>query len=115
MRRKNFWDFVSLSIMAIILAMMLNSVNAQASVVGKNLNGYYPHMAKVTKVVSTKKRGIYKVTAKDANGYIWRWYDDAPDWYRGDFVAFIMNDNGTKRIYDDKVVDARYVGVKKFF
>lgn len=115
MRRKNFWDFVSLSIMAVLLVMMLNSFSADAAVVGKNLNGYYPHMGKVTKVVPTKKRGIYKITARDANKHLWSWYDDAPDWFRGDFVAFIMDDNGTKKIYDDIIVDARYVGVKRFF
>ena len=117
MRRKNFWDFVSISIMAVLLVMMLNSFQAEAAVVrGNTLNGYYPHMGRVTRVIKKKKRGIYKITAKDANGNLWSWRDDARDWFRGDFVAFIMNDNGTKKcVYDDQIIDARYVGVKKFF
>jgi len=77
--------------------------------------GIYPHMGVVTKVSAVKRTEYFKVTFRDAEGRKWSWYDDDPSWTKGDFVAVIMYDNGTKTVYDDKVVDARYVGTLKMF
>ena len=88
---------------------------AEAKVI-KAPKGFYPHMGAVVSCKKVKKQDYYKVTFKDAEGRKWSWFDDNTDtWQKGDFVAVIMYDNGTKNVYDDCVVDARYVGCKRFF
>ena len=75
----------------------------------------YPYMGKVT-AVRPKADGKYKVIFKDGVGRHYSWIDDDGDWFTGDFVATIMDDNGTPRnCYDDRVVDARYVGYAEMF
>ena len=77
--------------------------------------GFYPHMGAVTRIKKIKN-DYFRVTFRDAEGRKWSWIDNDPTWSKGDFVATIMYDNGTRRnVYDDKVVDARYVGCKKMF
>lgn len=75
----------------------------------------YPHMGEVVEVLP-KANGEYEVTFKDGVGRSWTWIDDSGDWFTGDFVAVIMDDNGTiETVYDDLVVDARYVGYLEMF
>lgn len=72
-------------------------------------------MGVVSRIKKTKNN-YFKVTFRDAEGRKWSWIDDDPSWCRGDFVATIMYDNRTRRnVYDDQVVDARYVGYKGLF
>lgn len=73
----------------------------------------YPHMGEVTAV--TYKANGYEVTFADGVGRQWSWLDDSGDWFTGDFVAVIMDDNGTPTVYDDRVLDARYVGYLDLF
>lgn len=75
----------------------------------------YPHMGEVVEVLP-KANGEYEITFEDGAGRSWSWIDDSGDWLPGDFVATIMDDNGTPRnCYDDRVVDARYVGYVNMF
>ena len=75
----------------------------------------YPHMGEVISVIP-KANGEYEVTFADGAGRSWSWIDDSGDWFTGDFVATIMDDNGTSEtVYDDRVVDARYVGYVGMF
>lgn len=75
----------------------------------------YPHMGEVTAVVP-KANGEYEVTFTDGVGRSWSWIDDSWDWFTGDFVAVIMDDNGTpETVYDDLVLNARYVGYLDLF
>ena len=47
----------------------------------------------------------------DANGNEWVMYEYPEDYMVGDFVAVIMDDNGTPNsIYDDIILDMRYSG-----
>lgn len=74
----------------------------------------YPHMGEVTEVCH--KVNGYEVTFKDGVGRSYSWLDDSGDWFKGDFVATIMDDNGTPRnCYDDLVLNARYVGYLDLF
>ena len=100
----------------ITLLLCLSLANpAQAKVI-KAPKGYYPHMGVVTSCKKVKNRGYYKVSFRDGAGRKWSWFDDNSDtWQKGDFVAVIMYDNGTKTVYDDAVIDARYVGYKALF
>ena len=93
------------TIIAILIALTITTP-ASATV--------YPHMGEVTAVI-TKANG-YEITFEDGAGRSWSWIDDSGDWFNGDFVAVIMDDNGTPRnCYDDLVVDARYVGYADLF
>lgn len=75
----------------------------------------YPHMGEVTSVIH-KANGEYEITFADGVGRQWSWLDDSGDWFKGDFVAVIMDNNGTPRnCYDDRVVDAKYVGYAEMF
>ena len=74
----------------------------------------YPHMGEVT-AVRPKANGEYKIIFKDGVGRSYSWIDDSGDWFTGDFVAVIMDDNGTPTVYDDSVLDARYVGYAEMF
>ena len=102
-----------LLIEAVVLITMFATGVAKASVVNIP-KGIYPSMGVVTKV-KERKDGYYRVTLREGNGNRFSWIDDDPSWCKGDFVATIMFDNGTKRVYDDKVIDARYVGYKELF
>lgn len=74
----------------------------------------YPHMGEVTEVYH--KANGYEITFADGVGRQWSWIDDSGDWFTGDFVAVIMDDNGTPHnCYDDRVVDAKYVGYAEMF
>lgn len=49
------------------------------------------------------------VFCTDYNGNIWC-FAGVEDWFYGDVVAMLVNDNGTEEIFDDKVVSVRYAG-----
>lgn len=56
-------------------------------------------------------RATYKkssvVSVKLKNGVIFEFYaEDVKDWHKGDLCAMIIDNNGTKAIYDDMVIDA---------
>lgn len=73
----------------------------------------YPHMGEVTAVHT--KANVYEITFEDGVGRSWSWFDDSGDWFIGDFVAVIMDDNGTLTVYDDSVLDTKYVGYADLF
>lgn len=74
----------------------------------------YPHMGEVT-AVHPKANG-YEITFTDGAGRSYSWIDDSGDWFIGDFVATIMDDNGTpETVYDDIVVDTKYAGYLDLF
>lgn len=45
----------------------------------------------------------------DFNGNEWLW-SGIEDYEKGDIIAAIMEDNGTKIIYDDIIINIRYSG-----
>ena len=93
---------------AILAAIIAVAITTQVSA------AIYPHMGEVTAVLP--KANGYEITFTDGVGRRWSWIDDSGDWFTGDFVATIMDDNGTPRnCYDDRVVDARYVGYADLF
>lgn len=101
-------------IVSALIAMILCATPCSARVINIP-KGIYPSMGVVTHV-KERKDGYFRVTFRDGAGRKYSWIDDDPSWYKGDFVATIMYDNGTRRsVYDDKVVDARYVGYKGLF
>lgn len=49
------------------------------------------------------------VECEDFNGNVWSFYG-CEDWSEEDCAGLLMSDNGTKTIYDDEVINARYCG-----
>ena len=47
------------------------------------------------------------VALQDSNGEILA-FTGTEDWMVGDVAALIMSDNGTEKVYDDEIIDARY-------
>ena len=50
------------------------------------------------------------VTVENTQGFLWEFYG-CEDWEIGDACACVMNDRGTERIFDDKIVSVRYEGM----
>ena len=49
------------------------------------------------------------VTVEDCTGELWQ-FEGIEDWWYGDFAGMIMDDNGTKIIYDDIILQVAYCG-----
>lgn len=47
------------------------------------------------------------VCAQDYNGNVWT-FEGAADWMKDDCVSMVINDRGTDKIFDDRVVSVRY-------
>ena len=63
--------------------------------------------AQVFEVVEINDDLVYLI---DSNGNEWIW-EGAEDWEVGDFAAAIMNTNGTDDIYDDIIVNLKYIRI----
>lgn len=68
-------------------------------------NMLYPNAGKIESVNIPDDT----VTICDESGNLWDFYG-VEDWQEGDKVAMIMSDNRTEIIYDDEIVDVRYIG-----
>lgn len=47
---------------------------------------------------------------RDFNGNLWQYQTEVEDWLIGDIAGILMDNNDTKIIYDDIILDARYCG-----
>lgn len=79
---------------AIILALIISAISSGL---------IYPETAKVTKL--NRKADI--VTVETATGNRFEFYG-CEDWEKGDLCSMIMWSNGTKKVKDDKILDAKY-------
>lgn len=67
--------------------------------------------ALTTKVTSVNEE-TDEVECEDFNGNIWV-FKGVSDWCEGDIASLIMDNKGTKDIYDDEIVNARCSGYWK--
>lgn len=58
-------------------------------------------------IVTNIDRVADVVTFEDCTGNLWDW-EGAEDWDVGDGAALLMNSRGTKNIYDDEIISAKY-------
>lgn len=72
-------------------------------VVPKKKTEIYPQTMVVVKVDNDV------VTLADFNGFMYE-FEGAEDWMVGDICSCIMDDNGTEKVFDDKIVDTKYSG-----
>lgn len=80
-----------------------------------NLEHYYPATFIITEAGWDAQGELQILTAEDCTGHLWQWYSDAGDYTEGDLVAAIMYDMETDYIYDDIMVDERYVGICEWY
>ena len=93
--------------LSIIIAVILLSGFAQKAQ-DKNL---YP-----TTMIITSIEQNNRITACTASGLTYQFIDDSEDWFVGDLVGMIMNDNNTpESILDDIIISTRYVGTPEQF
>lgn len=69
----------------------------------------YPGLLRVESVNGSNVSGV------DANGFTWQFCQDGNDYFTGDLCAVIYDDKGTKIIFDDEIVSARYVGTVEMY
>jgi len=63
----------------------------------------------LTTVVTDISKANDRVTCQDFNGNLWQ-FEGVEDWCVNDIATLIMDDNGTKEIKDDEILDVRYGG-----
>ena len=90
-------------IIAMIITLVTMTTLATLVVNAKN-ETEYPKTFVVTRVTENT------VFCVDFNGLEWAFNTDTEDWFVGDFVSAIMNNNGTENIYDDYFVCVKYAG-----
>ena len=72
---------------------------------------YHKTYAKTAVVVEIADNVVF---CEDSNGESWA-FEGAENWVEGDMVSMIMDDMGTKTIYDDEIRFARHSGTVKDF
>ena len=100
---KNIKDKILYIIIIILMAMMITIAIVS--------NNFYSQVAMITEVDEESNF----VTATCSNGNMFSFYDTSEDWVCGDLCSMIMYDSGTKIVYDDKVISARYGGFTRLF
>lgn len=68
---------------------------------------YYPLVARVITVDADKNVVFFR----DGNGNIWSEYG-VEDWEDGGLAGLLMSDEGTRNIYDDRIVEAKYSSIE---
>lgn len=53
----------------------------------------------------------HELLLQDSNGNQWCMYVEDNDWFVGDGASLIIYDNGTQTIYDDVIVDIKYLNL----
>lgn len=106
------------TVAAISLATSCSPVSIPATTVtpptiANSLNGkYYPLTGIVTKVKHKKRNDLITFTC--SNGNMFSFTAPKTDcWDTADLVSCIMDNNGTGKVKDDKVVTAMYAGSTK--
>lgn len=90
-------------LLVLTVSAVLALTPATAAQAKKPHNHLYPAAGTVRRVY--KDNNVISVKLK--NGVIFEFYaEDAAEWHKGDLCAMIIDNNGTKTIYDDMVIDA---------
>ena len=90
-------------VLTMLTATMLTSCTKKAETETKVEVRQYPSVAIVVDV--NYENNV--VALQDSNGEILA-FTGTEDWMVGDVAALIMSDNGTEKVYDDEIIDARY-------
>lgn len=99
MDRQYIKKYINMALMVIIT--IFNVFGHAEPVKESNL---YPSLFKVIDLLEADN----VVVMADDEGNIWE-MEDIETWEIGDYMAVVMNDNGTKEIEDDTIVSVRYI------
>ena len=101
--KEKVW-FDSLVILAVAILIMIGVVIGKA-IFQQSTDNLYP----LTTIVSAIDYDKNTVSITDSRNIIYQ-FKGAENWHVGANCAVIMDDNGTKNPFDDKVVKARFCG-----
>lgn len=80
-----------------------------ASATPQTEKGDYPGLLKVTEVQGDTVVGV------DANGFLWDFVSEGNDYDVNDLVSVIYDNKKTEIIFDDEIIQARYVGTTEMY
>lgn len=90
-----------------VLATVLSAVMAITPATAIQAKAHKSHLYPAAGIVRATYKKSSVVSVKLKNGVIFEFYaEDVKDWHKGDLCAMIIDNNGTKTIYDDMVIDA---------
>lgn len=90
-----------------VLATVLSAVMAITPTTAIQAKAHKSHLYPAAGIVRATYKKSSVVSVKLKNGVIFEFYaEDVKDWHKGDLCAMIIDNNGTKTIYDDMVIDA---------
>ena len=96
---------ISMSLVCILLAIAAFGTKSNEAGVNLGQGWYYPLTTRVVEV----DENADLVTCEDFNGNLWE-FEGCEDWQKGDICSLLMDSNGTKKIFDDKIMLAQYGG-----
>ena len=90
-----------------VLATVLTVTMAITPATATQAKVHKSHLYPAAGIVRATYEKSSVVSVKLKNGVIFEFYaEDVKDWRKGDLCAMIIDNNGTKVIYDDMVIDA---------
>lgn len=98
--------FVFMCVLAAMVVVIMGFAVASfwyTATTAKTQTNVYPLLTTVTEVDRDKDL----VTVEDNNGFIWQ-FGGADDWEEGDLCNCLMDNKGTKKIFDDEIIMTRY-------
>lgn len=98
--------FMTISILTavvVILAGFVITILEYNTSIARIKVNIYPLLTTVTGVDRDKDL----VTVEDNNGFIWQ-FEGTDDWEEGDLCNCLMDNKGTKKIFDDEIIMTRY-------
>ena len=90
----------------IILGIIISLIIATLAIIP-----YHKTYAKTAVVIEITDNIVF---CEDCNGESWA-FESAENWAKGDMVSMVMDNMGTKSIYDDEIRSARHCGTVKDF
>ena len=98
--------FIFMGVLVAVLVIFMGFTVAglwYTATTAKTETNVYPLLTTVTEVDRDKDL----VTVEDNNGFIWQ-FGGADDWEEGDLCNCLMDNKGTKKIFDDEIIMIRY-------
>ena len=70
-------------------------------------NRYYAELLKVTKI-EFEGKDVELIHVVNCNGFSYRFWSEDKDWFVGDYLCALMDNRGTPKVKDDKVLAPKY-------
>lgn len=101
---------------ALLIVVLLGALVMEATAVIMTITSHVMYkpddIYALTTEVTSVNENTDEVECEDFNGNIWV-FKGVSDWCEGDIASLIMDNKGTKDIYDDEIVNTRCSGYWK--